>query len=275
MFAMIASYVLSRTLVPTLAMYLLKPKEHGETRNPFLKFQRGFERGFERVRGGYQVLLTRLVFSRKLFVPVFLLICVCAFVLLPFLGQDFFPSADSGEFILHIRAKTGTRIEETARLADLVETSIRQAIPAKEVNNILDNLGLPYSPMNTMHSTSGMVGAGDGDIMVTLKEDHHPTADYIRRLRRDLPREFPGTDFYFLPADITTQILNFGLPAPIDIQLQSNDVAASSQEATSYVDGTAAGSGTNRSPDPATNRLPDAECGRGPDQGRARRIHDA
>jgi len=235
MFAMLASYILSRTLVPTLAMYLLRIKDHGATRNPFLRFQRGFERGFERVRAAYQVLLTRLVFSRKVFVPGFLLVCLCAFLLLPFLGQDFFPNTDSGEFILHIRGKTGMRIEETARLADLVETSIRNKIPARELNNILDNLGLPYSPMNTMHSTSGIVGASDGDIMVTLNENHHPTADYVRDLRKKLPREFPGTLFYFLPADITTQILNFGLPAPIDIQLQSNDVAASTKEATALL----------------------------------------
>ena len=235
MFAMIASYILSRTLVPTLAMYLLRHKDHGPTRNPFVTFQRSFERGFERVRASYQVLLTRLVFSRKIFVPIFLLICVSAFALLPFLGQDFFPSSDSGEFILHVRAKTGTRIEETARLADLVETSIRNKIPPNEIASILDNIGLPYSPMNTMHSTSGMVGAEDGDVMVSLKEDHHPTADYVRTLRRELPREFPGAQFYFLPADITTQILNFGLPAPIDIQLQSNDIPASVEQATSML----------------------------------------
>jgi multidrug efflux pump subunit AcrB len=236
MFAMIASYILSRTLVPTIAMYLLRPKEHGPTRNPLVRFQRGFEAGFERVRGAYQILLTRLVFARKLFVPVFLGICLCGFLLLPFLGQDFFPSTDSGEFILHIRAKTGTRIEETARLADQVEASIRRKIPGREVNNILDNLGLPYSPYNTMHLTSGMVGAEDGDILVSLNEDHHPTANYVRQLRRDLPREFPGAQFYFLPADITTQILNFGLPAPIDIQFQSDDVAASTRQATAMLD---------------------------------------
>jgi len=236
MFAMIASYVLSRTLVPTIAMYLLRPKEHGPTRNPLVRFQRAFEGGFERVRGAYQILLTRLVFARKLFVPVFLGVCLCGFLLLPFLGQDFFPSTDSGEFILHFRAKTGTRIEDTARLADQVETSIRRKIPGREVNNILDNLGLPYSPYNTMHLTSGIVGAEDGDILVSLNEDHHPTANYVRQLRRDLPREFPGTQFYFLPADITTQILNFGLPAPIDIQFQSDDVAASTREATAMLD---------------------------------------
>ena len=236
MFAMIASYILSRTLVPTIAMYLLRPKEHGATRNPLVIFQRGFEAGFERVRGAYQILLTRLVFARKVFVPAFLGVCLCGFLLLPFLGQDFFPSTDSGEFILHMRAKTGTRIEETARLADQVEASIRSKIPGREVNNILDNLGLPYSPYNTMHTTSGIVGAEDGDILVSLNEGHHPTAKYVRQLRRELPREFPGTEFYFLPADITTQILNFGLPAPIDIQFQSNDVVAGSEQATAMLD---------------------------------------
>ncbi len=236
MFAMIASYILSRTLVPTLAMYLLRPKEHGPTRNPLVRFQRAFENGFERVRGAYQILLTRLVFARKLFVPGFLGVCLCGFLLLPFLGRDFFPSTNSGEFILHFRAKTGTRIEETARLADQVETAIRGKIPGREVNNILDNLGLPYSPYNTMHLTSGIVGSEDGDILVSLNEDHQPTAKYVRQLRRDLPREFPGTQFYFLPADITTQILNFGLPAPIDIQLQSDDVDASTRQATAMLD---------------------------------------
>ncbi|MGC2399048.1 MAG: efflux RND transporter permease subunit, partial [Acidobacteriaceae bacterium] len=236
MFAMIASYILSRTLVPTLAMYLLRPREHGETRNPLARFQRAFEAGFERVRGAYQVVLTRLVFARKLFVPGFLAVCVCGFLLVPFLGQDFFPSTDSGEFILHMRAKTGTRIEETARLADQVEAAIRRKIPGREINNILDNLGLPYSPYNTMHLTSGIIGAEDGDILVSLNEKHGPTANYVRQLRLDLPREFPGTLFYFLPADITTQILNFGLPAPLDIQLQSDDVAAGTEQATAMLD---------------------------------------
>ncbi len=228
-FAMLASYILSRTLVPTLAMYLLK--EHDEnshrSRNIFARFQRSFEQVFEKLRAGYQLLLTRLVLKRKLFVPSFLGICLCAFFLVPWLGQDFFPNTDSGEFILHVRGKTGLRIEEAARLCDLVENSIRQEIPAKELDNVLDNIGLPYSPMNTMHSTSGVIGANDADIMVTLKEDHHPTADYMRRLRQRLPDEFPGTTFYFLPADIVTQILNFGLPAPIDIQIEGNDVEAS------------------------------------------------
>jgi multidrug efflux pump subunit AcrB len=143
----------------------------------------------------------------------------------PWLGQDFFPSTDSGQFILHLRAKSGTRIEETAKLCDLVEGTIRGEIPEREVDNILDNIGLPYSAINFMHSTSGLIGAGDADILVSLKEDHHSTADYVQRLRERLPREYPGTTFYFLPSDIVTQVLNFGLPAPIDIE-GNRDVAA-------------------------------------------------
>jgi multidrug efflux pump subunit AcrB len=223
-FAMLASYVLSRTLVPTLAMYLLKAKEHGVSANIFSRFQRGFERGFEGVRHKYQLLLTSFVNARGVFVPVFLLLCISTFLLVPWLGQDFFPSTDGGNFILHVRGKTGLRIEETARLCDLVEQSIRQKVPSGELDNILDNIGLPYSGMNTMHLSSGIIGASDADVMVTLKEHHHPTAEYIRDLRARLPREFPEATFYFLPADITTQILNFGLPAPIDVQFLGNDL---------------------------------------------------
>jgi multidrug efflux pump subunit AcrB len=228
-FAMLASYLLSRTLVPTLAIYLLKAKDHSASGNLFTRFQRGFERGFERVRSGYQLLLTRLVLHGRVFVPVFLLLCLSAFLLVPFLGQDFFPSTDGGNFILHVRGKTGLRIEETARLCDLVEQSIHQTIPAGELDNILDNIGLPYSGMNTMHLTSGIIGAGDADVMVTLKPHHQPTANYMRDLRARLPREFPSATFYFLPADITTQILNFGLPAPIDVQFRGNDVRTSAK----------------------------------------------
>ncbi len=230
-FAMLASYILSRTLVPTLAMYLLRHKEHGTTGNLFTRFQRGFDRQFERVRLGYHSALERLVFRRKVFVPVFLGACLCVFLLVPWLGQDFFPDTDSGQFILHVRGTSGMRIEEMARLCDLVEQDIRHEIPAKELDNILDNIGLPYSAMNTQHLTNGSLGAFDGDVMVTLKEDHNPTAAYVRALREKLPRAFPQATFYFLPADITTQILNFGLPAPIDIQLEGNDVEASKQTA--------------------------------------------
>src|SRR5712692_9715102 len=215
-FAMLASYFLSRTLVPTLAMYLLKAKQHdrASSRNPLVRFQLAFERGFERLRNAYHSLLTAFVHRRGFFIPAFLLTCLAAFLLVPWLGQDFFPNTDSGQFILHLRAKSGTRIEETAKLCDLVEGSIRHEIPEREVDNILDNIGLPYSAINYMHSTSGLIGAGDADILVSLKESHHTTADYVQRLRERLPREYPGTTFYFLPSDIVTQVLNFGLPAP-------------------------------------------------------------
>jgi CzcA family heavy metal efflux pump len=224
-FAMLASYILSRTLVPTLAMYLLK--EHADaaksSSNPFVRFQRGFERAFSSLRDSYQSLLERLVQHRRVFIPVFLLSCLAVFLLVPWLGQDFFPSTDSGQFILHLRAKTGTRIEETAKLSDEVETSIRRSIPERELDSIADNIGLPYSSINYMHNTSGLIGAGDADILVSLNEKHHPTAAYMRQLRKQLPAQFPGTTFYFLPADITTQILNFGLPAPVDIQIEGAD----------------------------------------------------
>src|SRR6266576_3914128 len=225
-FAMLASYILSRTLVPTLAMYLLKAKQGdaASSRNPLVGFQRAFERGFERLRNAYHALLTVLVHRRTLFIPTFLMTCAAAFLLVPWLGQDFFPNTDNGQFVLHLRAKSGTRIEETAKLCDLVEGSIRREIAEREVDNILDNIGLPYSTINLMHSTSGLIGAGDADILVSLKEEHRATADYVQRLRDTLPREYPGTTFYFLPSDIVTQVLNFGLPAPIDIQVEGTDV---------------------------------------------------
>jgi multidrug efflux pump subunit AcrB len=224
-FAMIASYILSRTLVPTMAMYLLKPVDHHAplSQNILARFQRGFERGFETVRSAYESLLTQLIKARKVFIPLFLLACLVSLLLIPLLGQNFFPATDNGSFILHVRAKTGTRIEETAKLCDLVEQSIRSTVPQNQMDNILDNIGLPYSTLNTQHATSGLFGAADADIMVSLKEDHSPTADYVRTLRERLPREFPGVTFYFLPADIVTQILNFGLPAPIDIQIEGAD----------------------------------------------------
>jgi multidrug efflux pump subunit AcrB len=225
-FAMLASYILSRTLVPTLAMYLLKAKQPGaaSSRNPFVLFQRAFERGFERVRNAYRALLTALVHRRVFFIPAFLLSCGAVFLLLPWLGQDFFPGTDNGQFILHLRAQSGTRIEETAKLCDLVEDTIRREIPEREMDNILDNIGLPYSVINFMRSTSGLIGAGDADIMVSLKKDHHATEDYVQRLRESLPREYPGTTFYFVPSDIVTQVLNFGLPAPIDVQIEGANI---------------------------------------------------
>jgi CzcA family heavy metal efflux pump len=225
-FAMIASYLLSRTLIPTLALYLLKPPTHqeGVSRNPLVLFQRSFEQGFEKLREGYRGVLEALVHRRIIFIPAFLLLCLSAGMLVPWLGQDFFPATDNGQFLLHVRAKTGTRIEETARLCDLVETSIRTVVPADELNNVLDNIGLPYSSINYLHGSSGVLGASEADVLISLNEKHRPTADYVSALRARLPDEFPGTTFYFLPADMVTQILNFGLPAPIDIQLEGADV---------------------------------------------------
>jgi CzcA family heavy metal efflux pump len=225
-FAMLWSYFLSRTLVATMAMYLLRAKAHGDgpSRNPLIRAQQGFERGFAAFRDWYRDILTLLVARRGLFIPVFLVACCLVFALVPWLGQDFFPSTDNGQMILHLRARSGTRIEETAKLADQVENFLRSEIPGTELASVLDNIGLPYSTINTMHATSGLIGAGDADIMIALKPDHAPTADYVRKLRHDLPRQFPSTVFYFLPADIVTQILNFGIPAPVDIQITGNDL---------------------------------------------------
>ena len=232
-FAMLWSYILSRTLVATLAMYLLKAHRHDTTksRNPLVLFQQGFERGFNAFRDAFGRLLTLLVARRTIFIPGFFVACLSCFILLPWLGQDFFPNTDNGQMILHLRAKSGTRIEESAQLADRVENFVRREIPGDELNGILDNIGLPYSSINLMHSTSGFIGAGDADIMVSLKPEHAPTADYVRKLRADLPRAFPGIVFYFLPADIVTQILNFGIPAPVDIQIDGNDVEGNRQVA--------------------------------------------
>jgi CzcA family heavy metal efflux pump len=237
-FAMLWSYFLSRTLVATMAMYLLKAKAHGDgrSRNPLVRAQQGFERSFAAFRDWYQRVLTLLVARRALFIPVFLLACCLVFALVPWLGQDFFPSTDNGQMILHLRARSGTRIEETAKLADQVENFIRGEIPKNEIESILDNIGLPYSTINTMHATSGLIGAGDADIMIALKPDHAPTADYMRKLRQDLPRQFPGNVFYFLPADIVTQILNFGIPAPVDIQITGSNLDGNRQVADQILD---------------------------------------
>jgi multidrug efflux pump subunit AcrB len=225
-FAMLASYLLSRTLVPTIARYLLTPPVEGAapSRNPLARAQQAFERAFERGRLAYRRVLTMLVGRRIVFIPVFLAVCLSASLLAPRLGENFFPDTDSGQFTLHLRAQTGTRIEETARLTDLVEAAIRREIPADEMDVILDNIGLPYSSINWMHGSSGVIGAADGDIIVSLKPNHRPTADYVRTLRQKLPAEFPGVTFYFLPADIVTQIINFGLPAPIDVQIEGADI---------------------------------------------------
>ncbi len=200
-FAMLASYLLSRTLVPTLAMYLLRPGQHpsARSRNPLALVQQAFEQAFERLRLAYELLLTRFVYHRRIFIPIFLLVALSAFLLVPWLGQDFFPSIDSGQLLLHVRAKAGTRIEETARLCDLVEASIRREIPGAEVENIIDNIGLPYSTINFIYNRSGLIGSGDADILVSLKEKHRPVAGYVRALRPKLAEEFTGVTFAFFP----------------------------------------------------------------------------
>jgi len=224
-FAMLASYLLSRTLVPTLAKYLLRGHSHHEAvahadrRNPFVRLQLVFESNFEKLRERYRRLLVWCVAHRVVFTACFLLGCLASFALLPWLGEDFFPAVDSGQMRLHVRARTGTRIEETAKLCDVIENSIRDIIPSSELENILDNIGLPYSSTNTSYANNGTIGPADADVMVTLVPKHHPTADYMAAMRRRLPEEFPGVAFYFLPADLVGQVLNFGLPAPIDIQV--------------------------------------------------------
>ena len=238
-FAMLASYVLSRTLVPTLAMYLLKVHLHHASEpaawNIPARIQRAFERGFEASRLAYLRMLTGCIRSRAVFLPVILGLCAATFVLLPWLGRDFFPASDGGQFNLHFRAKTGTRIEETARLGDEIETAIAGAIPRSELSSIIDNIGLPYSSINMAYSTSAPIGTMDADVLVTLNQGHRPTGDYVRQLRKQLPREFPGISFYFLPADIISQILNFGLPAPIDVQISGPNVIANHAFATNLL----------------------------------------
>jgi multidrug efflux pump subunit AcrB len=233
-FAMLASYILSRTLVPTMGLYLLKEPNHdaSPSRNPLARMQKAFDRGFERVRNTYLALLRTLIRRRFIFIPAFLLVCVFSAALLPWLGRDFFPGTDSGQFMLHFRAKTGTRIEDTAMLADQIENTIRRQIPRQEMGDIVDDIGLPYSQMNFMYATSGVIGASDADVLVSLNAKHHPTADYVRTLRMSLPHQFPGTTFYFLPADMVTQILNFGLPAPVDLQIEGQDQVRNHELAT-------------------------------------------
>jgi CzcA family heavy metal efflux pump len=231
-FAMLASYLLSRTLVPTMAKYLLRGHEAetlaaSQSRNPLVAMQIKFEAAFERFREGYHGLLERCLHHKRAFLFIFLGTCVISVVfLVPWLGQDFFPAVDAGQFKLHMRAPTGTRIEETARLSDLVEQSIREQIPPKEIDSIIDTIGLPYSSINLSYSNSAPIGTGDVDILVSLSNGHRPTADYVHDLRLRLPEEFPGVTFSFLPADIVSQILNFGLPAPIDIQIVGYGVEA-------------------------------------------------
>jgi multidrug efflux pump subunit AcrB len=228
-FAMLASYFLSRTIVPTMAKYLLRHPQEGEkgkqSRNPLVRWQQRFEAGFERFREAYHGLLGLVLHHRPVFLVGFFVACLGSLaVLIPWLGQDFFPPVDAGSFKLHLRAPTGMRIEDTAFLCDLVENSIRRQIPAAEVSSIIDNIGLPVSGINLSYSNSAPVGTSDADVLVTLAPNHHPTADYVDKLRITLPKEYPGVMFAFLPSDIVAQILNFGLPAPIDIQVVGRDL---------------------------------------------------
>ena len=226
-FAMLASYVLSRTLVPTLVMHIMRGHEHrpAEPTNFLARFQRGFERRFENFRSGYQQLLEATVAHRRLFALCFVAFCILSMTLVFFLEEDFFPQVDAGLLRLHLRARPGLRVEETARLTDQVEQVLRSEIPKDELQTILDNIGVPYSGINLSYSNSGVIGTSDAEILISLNpEHHHPTAQYIRHLRRELPARFPGVEFFFQPADIVSQILNFGLPAPVDIQVVGADM---------------------------------------------------
>jgi multidrug efflux pump subunit AcrB len=267
-FALIGSFILSRTLVPTMANFLLRG--HGEgghgsadshagaddhagasghagaensaggapalppahSRNPLKRFQLAFEARFSRIRGHYRSLLSLALRYPKVFMIGFLASVVISFVLAPFLGRNFFPAVDSGQILMHVRAQPGTRIEETARLFEFVEQTVRQTIPARELDNIVDNIGLPFSGINMAYQNTGTIGPEDGDALIALKEDHGPSEKYIKELRTVLPQKFPGTTFSFLPADIVSQILNFGLPAPIDLQVIGNDQKANYAYAT-------------------------------------------
>jgi multidrug efflux pump subunit AcrB len=243
-FALIASYVLSRTLVPTLANYLLRKQTHAEhklhqdpdgnpdlisataSRNPLVRFQQGFERRFEAFRAGYRRLLLLGLRHRAKLIAGFLGFTLLSFALVPYLGQDFFPSVDGGQIKIHMRAQTGTRIEETTKLADRVVEAIGNIIPADELDGTVDNIGLSVSGINMAYANSGAIGVGDADIFISLKPNHAPTAEYEKAMREQLPRLFPGASFSLLPADMVSQILNFGVPAPIDVQVVGNDLQA-------------------------------------------------
>ena len=229
-FAMLASYFLSRTVVPTMAKFLLQEhdpeteRQKHNTRNPLVRAQLAFEHRFEQVRTFYFRVLQLAIAHSTVFLILFFVFTIGSFALLyPWLGQDFFPSVDAGSFKLHLRAPTGTRIEETAALCDRVDNAIRQQIPKSEIVSIIDNIGIPYSGLNLSYTSTGVVSSADADITVALTEKHHPTDTYVQRLRAKLATDFPGTTFYTLPVDMVTQILNFGLPAPIDIQVVGNN----------------------------------------------------
>ncbi|HEY2254164.1 MAG TPA: efflux RND transporter permease subunit [Variovorax sp.] len=238
-FAMLASYFLSRTLVPTLVMMLMGGV-HAEAavharRSLLQRVYRSFDRQFERVRRSYALVLSTVLARRGRFIVVFLGFCLLSCLLYPVLGRDFFPSVDAGQIRLHMRAPTGTRIEETARLADQVEAAIRELVPKDQLETILDNLGVPYSGINLSYSNAGTIGTLDGELLLSLREGHKPTEQFVSLLRAELPKRFPGTEFFFQPADIVTQILNFGLPAAIDVQFSGADLAGNSVHAADLV----------------------------------------
>jgi len=231
MSAMVWSFILSRTLVPTMAKYMLRKHAahtdmHGTagalppTRNPFVRLQRGFEARFERFRLVYRELLTMALHHRTIFVTCFIAFVFGSFALAPFIGRDFFPAVDGGRILLHVRTQVGTRVEETARQFAEIEKVVRQVIPQQELRTLVDNIGFPVSGINMTYNNTGTIGSQDGEIQIGLSEDHRPTADYVRTLREELPTHFPGTTFSFLPADIISQILNFGAPAPIEVQIR-------------------------------------------------------
>jgi multidrug efflux pump subunit AcrB len=234
---MVCSFILSRTLVPTMANYFLRKHEpHADlheldeplphSRNWLVRFQRAFDAGFERFRFAYRDLLLLALHHRTVFVTSFLAFVLASFALTPFLGRDFFPSVDAGQILMHVRTKVGTRVEESSNLFAEIQKAIRQIIPSGELATLVDNIGMPVSGINMTYNNTGTIGSQDGDIQIKLAEDHRPTADYVRILREELPNRFPGTTFSFLPADIISQILNFGAPAPIDLQIRGPDLAA-------------------------------------------------
>src|ERR1700732_527030 len=229
-FAMLASYLLSRTLIPTMVMFIMRGHEHREEApKSFVgRFQAGSGRKVEAFRRGYEQLLETTLEHRGVFVMVFLAFCLLSLGLFFFLGEDFFPQVDAGLLRLHVRARPGLRVGETARLCDQIEGVLRQEIPQNQLQTILDNVGLPNSGINQSYSSNGTIGTSDAEILIALDPEHHPpTADLTRHLREILPQRFPGTEFFFQPADIVTQILNFGLPAPIDVQIIGQDMGSS------------------------------------------------
>jgi multidrug efflux pump subunit AcrB len=226
MFAMVWSFILSRTLVPTMAKYLLQPHVHhaeGEkprSRNPLVRFQHAFEAGFERFRSGYRDLLGLALMHRPLFITCFAGFIALSFLLVPYLGRNFFPSVDAGQILMHVRTQVGTRVEESANQFADIQKAIRKIIPPEEIETLADNIGMPISGINMTYNNTGVIGPQDGDVQIKLREGHEPTEGYVKALREQLPALFPGLSFAFLPADIVNQILNFGAPAPIDLEVR-------------------------------------------------------